>query len=318
MPIVNANNEAADNDIEIEVVDPTPEEDKGREPLPQLSQEEEDSRSREMDDYSKRVQNRIGEMTHRIHDERRAKEQALREKEESETLAQQLYDENQRLQQTLAWGRQEYINTFNDKLNAAQELAEATYRQGAESGDTEKMVAAQRAFSEIATQRARLQSMMGDQPIQQPTHQQDDRRFVPQQPQQVLTQEQEPEYSPPQQPEAAVEVDPVADDWHMRNPWFGQDQEMTTLTMQVHGRLASEGVEVGSDQYWRLLDQNIHSAFPEKFGKPRRTSPVAPAGRTTQSSKKVTLTPSEVARAKKFGIPLERYAREKAKLLETN
>lgn len=312
MSIENANKIQAGEEIEIEVVDPTPAEDKGREALPPLTQEEEDVRSREMDDYSKRVQSRIGEMTHRIHDERRAKEQAMREKDESEAMAQQLFEENQRLQQTLAWGRQEYINTFNDKLNAAQELAEATYRQGAESGDTEKMVAAQRAFSEIATQRARLQSMMGDAPPPQQNSQQ----FVQQPPQEVLTQTQQAEYIPEQQEEVAV--DPVAEDWHMRNPWFGQDKDMTDLTMKTHGRLAAEGVEIGSDQYWRALDQAIHSNFPEKFGKPRRTSPVAPAGRVPSTAKKVTLTPSEVARANKFGIPLERYAREKAKLMETN
>jgi hypothetical protein len=296
-------------EFEVEIIDPTPEEDKNRTALPEETPEEVEARAKEMDDYGDRVQKRFGELTHRFHDERRAKEEAIRARDEADQFAQKVYEENERLKQTLNNGYGEYITTYSQRLDYAQALAEATYKQGHESGDTDKMMAAQRAFSEIAAERAKLATFSN--PVNN-THSERPER---------LTQRQEPErisqeavYEPA--PEMA---DPQTEAWYARNPWFNQDDEMTALALGVHSKILKEGViEPSSNEYFERIDREVRQRFPEKFGKPRKTSPVAPAGRTTTATKKVTLTTSEVERAKKMGIPLERYAREKAKLMEAN
>jgi len=264
------------------------------------SAEEAKARSTEMDEYGKKVQKRIGELTFK------AKE-AERKAQEADEFAQNVYEENQRLKQTLEWGRGEYINEFSAKLNAAQELAEQTYRQAYEAGDPEKMVQAQRAFSEIAVQRAKLASM--PPPVEL------DKEAKYEKP---LTKQAKPETIAPEVSEPATDfVDPKTEAWHNRNSWFGQDEAMTALTMGVHGKLVGQGVEPASDEYFAAIDKEVRLRFPEKFGKPRKTSPVAPASRST-ATRKVTLSPTEVARANKYGIPLERFAAEKAKLMESN
>lgn len=264
------------------------------------SAEEAKARSTEMDEYGKKVQKRIGELTFK------AKE-AERKAQEADEYAQSVFEENQKLKQTLEWGRGEYINEFSAKLNAAQELAEQTYRQAYEAGDPEKMVQAQRAFSEIAVQRAKLASM--PPPVEL------DKEAKYEKP---LTKQAKPETIAPEVSEPATDfVDPKTEAWHSRNSWFGQDEAMTALTMGVHGKLVGQGVEPASDEYFAAIDKEVRLRFPEKFGKPRKTSPVAPASRST-ATRKVTLSPTEVARANKYGIPLERFAAEKAKLMESN
>jgi hypothetical protein len=266
------------------------------------SAEDAKARSNEMDEYGKRVQKRIGELTFK------AKE-AERKFEEADSYAQSVFEENQKLKQTLEWGRGEYINEFSAKLNAAQELAEQTYRQAYEAGDPDKMVQAQRAFSEIAVQRSKLASMPP------PAELEKEARY-----EKPLTKEAKPETIAPEAPyEATPEfADPKTEEWHTRNPWFGQDEDMTTLTMGIHGRLVRQGVEPASNEYFAAIDKEVRLRFPEKFNKPRKSSPVAPAGRSS-ATRKVSLTPTEVARANKYGIPLERFAAEKAKLsMESN
>lgn len=265
------------------------------------STEEAKARSTEMDEYGKKVQKRIGELTFK------AKE-AERKAQEADEYAQSIFEENQKLKQTLEWGRGEYINEFSAKLNAAQELAEQTYRQAYEAGDPEKMVQAQRAFSEIAVQRAKLASM--PPPVELEKEAKYEKPLTKQAKAETIAQEES--FEP-----AENLVDPKTDAWHSRNSWFGQDEAMTALTMGVHGKLVGQGVEPASDEYFAAIDKEVRLRFPEKFSKPRKTSPVAPAGRST-ATRKVTLTPTEVARANKYGIPLERFAAEKAKIMESN
>jgi hypothetical protein len=135
-----------------------------------------------------------------------------------------------------------------------------------------------------------------------------------------LTKEAKPETIAPEAPYEATSdfADPRTEEWHARNAWFGQDEDMTTLTMGIHGRLVRQGVEPASNEYFAAIDKEVRLRFPEKFNKPRKSSPVAPAGRSS-ATRKVSLTPTEVARANKYGIPLERFAAEKAKLsMESN
>jgi len=305
-------NEIIENEeLEIDIVDDTPEEDQGRQPLPPISDDELEQQKQEMDAYaSKGVQERINKLTHHIHDERRAKEEALRRAEAAEQFAKQVYEENQKYQDTLTWGRNEYFNEVNARLDLAQQLAEQGYRKAYEEGNTDEIIKAQQAMQDITIKRAQLANMPPPVP-------KEDFKFQPQEPipdfqQQYQQPEQEPQYEEPLQDEIVPDI--KVQEWTARNPWFGEngDPEMTFAALGVHRSLVNRGVDTSSDEYYAALDQRMAQLYPEKLGKPRRSSHVAPAGRTT-ATKKVTLTKAQEAFAKKFNIPLERMAREQMK-----
>lgn len=295
-------NEAEDQGFEIEVVDDTPEEDRGRKPL--TAQEEED-REEELENYSDKVKKRINQINHKYHDERRAKEQAAREREEAIRVAQSYKEEVDRLKNTLSWGTQEYTKAEQTKLEYAQKLAEDRYRKAYEAGDTEGVLEANKELSALAVQKDRVDAM-----VQQAVTA---NQYVP-----PLQQENTAVYSQQPEPKAPVRTpDPKAEDWAARNPWFGKDEEMTSLAYGLHQKLVNEGVDPTSDEYYQEIDSGIRKRFPEKFERPKKSSPVAPAGRTT-AAKKVTLTASQVAIAKRLGVPLEVYAKHAAKEQNVN
>lgn len=281
-------------DFEIEVLDDTPPEDQNRKPLTETEQEEQEE---ELENYSEKVKKRINQMSHKYHDERRAKEQAAREREEALKYAQSVYAENQRLMETLSWGQQEFAKMDMARLDAEQQRAEDKYRKAYEAGDTEGTLAAQREIATLAVQRDRAQTMAAQQAQQ----------FQRQAPEPQALQQQNPAvYNPQTQPERTP--DPRAQDWAAKNPWFGKDDEMTSLAYGIHQRLVNEGVDVTSDEYYAQIDSGMRQRFPERFERPKRQTTVAPVGRTT-ATKKVTLTASQVAIAKRLGVPLEVYAK---------
>lgn len=298
-------------EIEIDIVDDTPEEDQGKQPLPPISDTELEQQRKEMDAYaSKGVQERINKLTHHIHDERRAKEEALRRAEVAEQFANQIFQENQKYQDTLNWGRNEYFNEVNARLDLAQQLAEQGYRKAYEEGNTDEIIKAQQAMQDITIKRAQLANLPPPVP-------KDDFKFQPQQPipdfqQQTYVQPQEPVYEEPLQEEFVPDI--KVQEWTARNPWFGEDgdPEMTFAALGVHKSLINRGIDTNSDEYYAALDQRMSQLYPEKLGKPRRSSQVAPVGRTA-ATKKVTLTKAQEAFAKRFNIPLERMAREQMK-----
>ena len=112
---------------------------------------------------------------------------------------------------------------------------------------------------------------------------------------------------------SAPPVDAKAEEWAARNPWFGEDTEMTSLAYGLHSKLVNSGVDTQSDDYYAAIDKRMREVYPEYFGKAKKSSPVAPAGRST-STKKVTLTATQVALAKRLGVSLEDYAKHAAKL----
>ncbi len=298
-------------EIEIDIVDDTPEEDQGKQPLPPISDDDLEQQRKEMDAYaSKGVQERINKLTHHIHDERRAKEEAMRRAEVAEQFAQQVYQENQKYQDTLNWGRNEYFNEVNARLDLAQQLAEQGYRKAYEEGNTDEIIKAQQAMQDITIKRAQLANLPPPVP-------KEDFKFQEQQPipdfqQQTYTQEPEYQYEEPLQEEIVPDI--KVQEWTARNPWFGEDgdPEMTFAALGVHRTLVNRGVDTNSDEYYAALDQRMSQLYPEKLGKPRRSSQVAPVGRTA-ATKKVTLTKAQEAFAKRFNIPLERMAREQMK-----
>lgn len=306
--VVGSNKDKPKEDVEIEVIDDTPEPDRGKTPLKTEEEVADTTQEDEMDRVaSESVQKRFNQLTHRYHDERRAKEALERQNQEAIALAQAVLQENERLQKLYQDGSQDYLKQVQYKIEYAQKLADDKFRKAYEAGDTEGLLEAQKLRDDIALERARLENFNVSAPQQQ---------------KEPLQTQQQPVYNQPTvEPERpqAPQRDPKAEDWAAKNPWFGADEEMTSLAYGLHSKLVKSGIDPTSDEYYATIDKRMRDVFPDYFGKPKEkpkaSSPVAPAGRTT-AGKKLTLTATQVALAKKLGVPLESYAKHVAKLQE--
>ena len=283
-------------EFEIEVVDDTPNPDKGRKPLEEPVGEVTDD---ELSKYDESVQKRIKKLSHGYHDERRAKEAALREREEALRFAQQIINENNYLKKNLGDRTTLLVGTAKQNAEFALEQAKAKYKAAYESFDPDQIVAAQ---EEMTQAKLRLDKVENFRPPPLQEHQ------VPvnMQPQSV------PENK----------ADPKALAWRDENQWFGKNRLMTAFTLGLHEQLVEEGVDPTSDDYYEKINKTVRSKFPESFSdeeKPKRTSSnvVAPASRNV-APKKITLTQTQVALAKKLKVPLELYARKVAEGMTQN
>lgn len=288
------------NEVEVEVVDDTPEKDRGREASEPPSEVTED----ELENYSDKVKKRIQHLSKGYHDERRAKEAAAREKEEALRFAQQVYEENKKLK-TYA-NQSNRTATEANKSAAEAELAQARakFKKAYEDGDADLLAAAQEEIADAKIKINRVQ----DKLIQIPEEE-------------TLQQENKRVYSEPEP--AQYRPDPKAQAWQRQNSWFGSDEEMTSFALGVHEKLVKQGVDAESDEYYEKLNRRIRQVFPEAFGddvveeekpvkKAKPANVVAPATRST-APKKIVLTQTQVAFAKRLGVPLEDYAKEVAK-----
>jgi hypothetical protein len=298
--------EAKEDEFEIEIEDDTPPEDKGREPMPKEVVEE--LEQDELEEYSDKVKTRLKQMKKVWHDERRAKEAAYREQQEAVELAKKVMEENKRIKAMLSTGEKEYAETIKGAAEMQLDMAKKAYKEAYDSGDADQIVEAQQAMQEanIRLMQARnFKPSAVQDPENEVQHQQ-----IPQQP-------------------VAPQPDRRAMAWQERNPWFGQDEEMTASALGLHEKLKRNGVVVGSDEYYATLDKTIRKRFNEYFDEPEetqtkaetpRTKPstvVAPAMRST-SSKKVKLSQSQASFIKKLGITPEQYVREYMKLENAN
>jgi len=294
------------DDIALEIEDDTPAEDKGKEPLPKEIVEELEKDT--LDDYSERVKQRMAQLKKVWHDERRAKEAADRERQEAIKFAQQIAEENKKLKTTLSSGEETYIETLKNGLEYQLNLAKRDYREAYDSGDTEKIIEAQQKMNDAQMRLSQAQNykFQYEKPLQ------DDKNPV------YIPQNEQPSFKP----------DDKALKWQEKNEWFGKDEEMTSLALGLHEKLVRSGINPTSDEYYRRIDTTMQKRFPEYFGDAtldeespaQRTKPstvVAPATRST-APKKVRLTKTQVALAKKFGITPEQYARETLKLENAN
>ena len=293
-------------EIDFEIEDDTPPEDRGKEPLPdEIKKEvEEDT----LEGYSERVKQRMAQLKKMHHDERREKEKAERERQEAVAYAQKVADQNKKLQTTLSTGEQDYIKTVVAASESDLKIAKRDYKEAYESGDTEKIVEAQSAMNNAQMKLAQASGMK---------------------PQYNSGQEQEINIQSNQQhvkPEV-TKPDAKAQAWQEKNTWFGKDEEMTSLAYGVHEKLVRSGLSPTSDEYYRRIDETMQKRFPENFGdnslesdKPAQRKPsnvVAPATRST-APKKVRLSKTQVAFAKKLKLTPEQYAREMIKLENAN
>jgi hypothetical protein len=290
---VEVKNPAEDkSEIEIEVVDDTPPEDQGRKPMKEAPAEVTDD---ELSQYSEGVKKRIQHFSKGYHEERRAKEAALREREEAVRIAQQLSEENKKLQGSLGQGQQALLEQAKKVVQSELDVAKRQYKEAYETGDAERLVEAQEA---LTAAKIRADKVANFKP-------------APLQPQENAVQP-----APiPQQP--VVQSDPKVRAWHEANPWFGSDDEMTAVALAVHKKLVESGVDPTSDEYFSKINGRIKQLFPdvvadaEPSAKPARKSVVAPASRST-APKKIVLTQSQVNIAKRLGVPLEAYAKQVA------
>ena len=298
--------------IEIKLEDDTPEEDRGRKPLPKEVVEE--LEGDDLDEYSEKVKKRLGQMKKVWHDERRAKEAALREREEALRFAQIREQEIKQLKQRLGNGEKAYIQEVTKSANNDLGVAKERLKQAYEAGDAGKITEAQEALTEAKLRIKQYENF-------QPSLQED---FTGVQPTQ--------QYQVPPAPQPVS--DPKAEAWKDKNPWFGTDEEMTALALGLHEKLVRSGVDPRSDDYYDRVNATMRKRFPDYFDaeveeekptqtreaeKPARTKPanvVAPVTRGT-APRQVRLTPTQVAIAKKLGLSNEQYARELMKL-ETN
>ena len=295
----------AEDDVEIEIFDDTPEKDRGRKPL---DKEVADPTDDEIENYSDKVQARIKELTHARHDERRMKESLQREKQEMERLLQYMSDENKQLKQTVNYGQEVFANTAKDAAEAQLQAARRQFKDAQESFDTDAIIAAQEALMEAKVRFDHARNY-------RPTPLQDDEPVVQREPSQP----------------AQVEPDEKTLRWQAKNQWYGQPgfEEYTSYALGLHHKLVNSGIDPRDDEYFAQINGRMQKTFPELFGGNAEKTPepiqvqseapkkpasvVAPASRSS-GTKKIQLSTRQLALAKKYGLTPQQYAAEVAKL----
>jgi hypothetical protein len=299
----------AEPESEIEIVDDTPPEDRNRQP----GEAPEEIPEAKLSKYDESIQARMKKFTKGYHDERRAKEAAERERDEAIRAARIMADEAKNLQRQLEEGTKVFIDQGKSAAQAELEAAKRAFKDAYEAGDSDLLADAQTRISQATI---RIEKADAIKPLQA-------REFDVQIPS-YDTQEQQPQ------------VDPRTAKWLDENPWYGDDDEMSASALGLHKKLEKQfGKQyIGSEEYFKTIDGTMKRRFPEYFGseveenlseeeeKPQaRAKPasnvVAPATRSTAPSK-VRLTKSQVAIAKKLGVPLELYAKKVAEQMKGN
>lgn len=289
-------------DVEIEIEDDTPPEDRGRKASPPP----EEVTNEELENYSDKVKNRIKHFSKGYHDERRAKEAAQREREELESYAKNLIAENNKLKGSVDQNHNTLIESAKKQVQGEMALAQRQYKEAYESGEPDKILEAQTSLNAA---QIRQEKVNGLKPKQI----------------QALQPQETPVQPQVDVPQPRVQQDEKANSWRDDNPWFGSDDEMTAFALGLHNKLTKDGVDPKTDTYYEKINSRMRQVFPDQFDdgiedepevetKSKSSNVVAPATRST-APKKIRLTQSQVAIAKKLGVPLETYAKQAAELM---
>ena len=285
------NVKVVNDEIQVEVEDDTPPEDRDRKP----ATPPEDPTEEELTQYSVDAQKRIKHFTKGYHDERRAKEAAARERDEALRAAQVLVEENKKLRSTLQEGNTALVEQTRTAVEAELEAARKELREAHESFDPDLISAAQENLLDAKLKLEKLNSFKKSAGQPETSEVQTDRS---------------------QQKVDRPEPDKKALAWQQRNQWFGKDVEMSAYVLGLHNKLVSEGVDPRSDGYYEKIDSGLRKRFPENFedtetetSRSTTRSPVAPVSRST-APKKIVLTKTQVALANKLGVPLAEYAKQ--------
>ena len=296
---------SGETDVEIEIEDDTPERDRK---AVALDRDVEDPTDEEIEGYTKGVQSRIKELTHARHDERRAKEAALREKQELERLASQFMEENRRLKEYVHSGEESYAVTLKEKAEAELEMARRSYKEAQESYDSEAMLNAQEALTDAKMHLADAKNFRPT-PLQNETNS-------------VQLQSSSPE---------VPRLDEKTLRWQAKNQWFGSSgyEEVTAFALGLHQKLVATGVDPRSDSYFDQVDGRLKQVFPEMFGNSNRgtktvesskkpATVVASSSRSSGAKKVIKLTSTQARLAEKYGLTHRQYADEVLKLENAN
>ena len=259
-------------------------------------QTEEEKRKKELDDYSAGVQKRIAKLTKKMREAERREQAAIE-------YAKKVQAEQESLKSRYSKLDTGYVSEMENRIKSSMEAAVSRLAKAREDGDLKAEVVAQTEISRLGYEEARLKELKSNQEAQPKAEEKEV----------AQPQIQQPSYQQPQ-----VDPDPKAEAWAQKNSWFGQDEAMTYTAFSLHKKLVEEeGYDPKSDEYYSEIDKRIKLEFPHKFGKldsqstAKPTQTVASASRTSKTGRKtVKLTPSQVAIAKKLGVPLEEYAKQ--------
>jgi hypothetical protein len=258
---------------------------------------------KEMDDYSEGVQKRIAKLTRKMREAERQKEEAI-------AYAQKLQNQAEKVRGQYDALGNNYTKELEAKVQTGMDAAQLAYKQAVESQNVDGQVEAQKAIAQMAMEEVRLKQIKKAQ----------EQREV-QIEQQKTAAPTQPQAQPDQFAQAAQQIDPKAETWASKNPWFGTDNAMTYTAFDIHKKLVEEeGYDPQSDEYYSEVNKRIKLEFPHKFDsveEPTKEQPVQnvasakrPAGKGRK--KTVRLTPSQVAISKRLGVPLEEYAKQLA------
>lgn len=290
-------------EVEIEVVDDTPPEDRvAKRDDKETSEEvvEADEDEDEIGQYSDRVQKRIKKLKYEFHEQRRAKEQAERHSNEALAHTQRTIAENRQLKDLLQKGNEALYNATQAKSDTDLSSAEKDFKDAYDAGDTDRIVDAQRRVNEALYEKKSVEDLR------------------------PLPQEAQPRQQPVQSAQQSQPaLDPRTIEWLRKNSWFGPkgDEEMTSFAYGVDAKIRKQGVDPVSnpDAYYSAIDERMRAVFPDQFeetsvrSEAPRKSVVAPATRGGKAPRKVQLTGTQINVAKKLGVTPEQYAKEVAK-----
>ena len=247
----------------------------------------------ELEEYSDSVKKRIAKLTHKIREAERQREEAI-------NFAHSVKREKDQIESRLSRTDQRYVSEFESRVKSSLDNVKIALKSAINAGDVDAQISAQQQIAELTLEAARLGALKSTQ--------------------QDVVREKEVTITP-QQTNQTPQTDPKAEDWASRNNWFGNDSAMTYTAFDLHKKIVEEeGFDPRSDEYYAEIDKRIRLEFPHKFAIKEDTSTestnkpvqnVASAKRPSQTGRKKTvrLTPSQVAIAKRLGVPLEEYAK---------
>ena len=273
--------------IEVEKVEEQPVETKKEEKVEEKTEEKKD----ELKEYSEGVQKRIAKLTRKMRE-------AERQKEEAVTFAETAKSKMEAAEKRLSKLDKTYVSEFESRVKTGMAAAKLALKNAIESSDVEAQIAAQEQLANLTVDSSRIAALKAAEPAK----------------------EKEVNINPQQQ-RTSVQSDPKAEAWAAKNSWFGNDSAMTYTAFDIHKKLVEEeGYDPKSDEYYVEVDKRIRLEFPHKFDKIEETTTerakpaqnVASAKRSAPQGRKKTvkLTPSQVAIAKRLGVPLEDYAKQ--------
>ena len=311
----------SENQLELEIVDDREEED--RRPPKAQSAADDDLDDEELSGYSEKVQKRINKLRYEQHEERRKREAAEKMREEAIRVAEQLNQKNRENEALINRGEAALVSQIKQRAELALQEARNRYKKAYEEGDTDNVVASQESLIRAQAELSEAERYENNLAQSQVQREQQEQQFY----QQRVANEAAQNVAQQQQP---VQVDPEAQEWANKNPWFMQDgyEEMTSLAYGTHASLIKKGIQPNSSEYFRQIDRRLRNAFPEYDWQDngdtdgrdatvtvnQPSTVVAPSARSNGAKpRKVRLTSTQLSLAKRLGLTPEQYARQLAK-----